>query len=96
MQVITANAYVFCQALNGVPAAGAHSVTAMPFTLVQDVRPATPDWPPMPSDGPHIYAVVAIRCARRLRQMHAHELHHVCSMLLARVFKSMYLSGALQ
>ena len=63
MQVITANAYVFCQALNGVPAAGAHSVTGMPFTLVQDVRPATPDWPPLPDDGPHIYAVVAIRCA---------------------------------
>ena len=82
MQVITANAYVFCQALNGVPAAGAHSVTAMPFTLVQDVRPANPDWPPLPSDGPHIYAVVTIRCASRLRHMRTHERHQGCLMLL--------------
>lgn len=81
-QVITANAYVFCQALNGVPAAGAHSVTAMPFTLVQDVRPTTPDWPPLPNDGPHIYAVVAIQCASSLRHMYTHELHRACSMWL--------------
>ncbi|KAK9835176.1 hypothetical protein WJX81_003674 [Elliptochloris bilobata] len=72
--VITANAYVFCQALNGVPAGGAHSVTAMAFTLVQDTRPATPDWPPLPNDGPHIYAVVAIRFSHPVGSLTAASL----------------------
>ncbi len=62
LQVITANAYVFCQALNGVPAGGAHSVTSMTFSMVQDTRPTAPDWPPLPADGPHIYVTLAIRC----------------------------------
>ncbi len=63
---MTASAYVFCQALSGVPAGGAHSVTALSFTLVQDTRPTTADWPPAPDDGPHVYAVLAIRRACRL------------------------------
>lgn len=62
LQVITANAYVFCQALNGVPAGGAHSVTTMTFSMVQDTRPSAPDWPPLATDGPHIYVTLAIRC----------------------------------
>jgi hypothetical protein len=55
-------AYVFCAALQSVPADGAHAVAGMPFTLVQDMRPLTADWPPL-QEGYHIYATLAVRWA---------------------------------
>lgn len=60
-QAFMATAYVFCAALQSVPAAARHSITFVRFALVQDTRPATSDWPATPSEGTHVYATIAVR-----------------------------------
>ncbi|KAK9816225.1 hypothetical protein WJX74_004951 [Apatococcus lobatus] len=59
-KVLVATAYVFCPDLQSIPQSSAHSVTYMQFTLVQDARPTTADWPAM-EEGPHVYVSIAVR-----------------------------------
>ncbi|KAK9865466.1 hypothetical protein WJX84_003473 [Apatococcus fuscideae] len=59
-KVFLATAYVFCADLQSIPQNSAHSVVYMEFTLVQDSRPTTADWPAM-VEGPHVYVSIAVR-----------------------------------
>ena len=61
LQAFTATAYVFCAALQSVPAAGTHSIVFVQFQTVQDTKPTGLDWPAEPGDGSYIYAKIAIR-----------------------------------
>ncbi|CAK0762638.1 hypothetical protein CVIRNUC_002977 [Coccomyxa viridis] len=60
-KAFTATAYVFCAALQSVPAAGTHSIVFVQFQTVQDTKPTGLDWPAEPGDGSYIYAKIAIR-----------------------------------
>ena len=76
-QVLIASAYTFCAALQTALPVGPRSVVFADFPLVQDWRPTTSDWPPIPNEGPHLYASVHLRWAHLLLRLEwqARHLH---------------------
>ena len=60
MQVLTATAYVFCAALQSVTPTSSHSISVN-YTVVQDSRPTTSDWPPVAPTGFKAYVTAIVQ-----------------------------------
>ncbi len=60
LQVLTASAYIFCAPLQAQAPSGTHAI-AVNFTVAQDSRPTTSDWPAAPATTPAAYVNAAVQ-----------------------------------